>query len=72
MIKLIPASEKYLDQLVSLLGSTSYYEAIAQCNTLGLDATTYIRDYRVKTTLPLTTIAVSNDDIVLGMITCAR
>lgn len=73
MFKLIQAKEQHLDQLVNLIASTGYFEAIAKYNLLGICASKFIREYIAKPALPITTVAVSNrdDNEVLGMISCA-
>ncbi len=71
MYKLIPAQEKYLDQIVELIASSGYWIAIRQNNTLGLDPYLFMRDIVAKGYLPFTMLAVQtdNEERVLGMIT---
>lgn len=71
MLKIIPAQERHLAQLVKLVSYTNYDIATAQYNTLNLDKESYIREYRIKPLLPFTVVVVEdgNKNDVLGMAT---
>ncbi len=70
MIKFLEAQEQHLVELTSLFSLTGYDLAAAKYNLLNEDPMKYIRDYKLKPWLPITTVAVSTENIIYGMVTC--
>lgn len=67
---IVKADNSHIDQIAALLIITSYDIASAKYNTLGTDAFTYIKEYKVKPLMPFIYVAVdfNQPERVLGLL----
>lgn len=65
MYQLIPAEEKYLDQMVPLLYETGYYEYAALDNELNWPAAEFSKKYVLQPYLPYTSVLIDKTNSTL-------
>jgi ribosomal protein S18 acetylase RimI-like enzyme len=61
-ISIVNAKNEHLDQLVGPFITTGYDTATDKYNTLGIDATNYIKEYKIRPLIPFTFVAIDTID----------